>query len=133
MIDSIRRKVKVIDFDFAQNVIPGKTSTFYAGTPGYFSPEICKLRPYSLEKNQVWQLGVVLYELYFLASPFSNRDKNVKTLTLDIEAQMVVDAAVYGWRKHSRPLMKFLVRMLSKDEKLRPSLAEVSAFNFLAY
>jgi serine/threonine protein kinase len=43
-------------------------STFY-GTPLYISPELCHNEPYS-EKTDIWSLGVVLYELAALRTPF---------------------------------------------------------------
>lgn len=44
------------------------------GTPYYFSPELCKNRPYN-NKSDVWALGVVFYETLTLQRPF-----NAKTL-----------------------------------------------------
>lgn len=42
--------------------------TFY-GTPLYASPEICENQPYD-SKTDMWSLGVVLYELAALKTPF---------------------------------------------------------------
>jgi serine/threonine protein kinase len=67
-------KVKVIDFDLAQQVISDKMSKVYAGTRLYLSPQILQRDPYSLEKNQVWQLGCLLFALYFNYLPFENND-----------------------------------------------------------
>ena len=39
------------------------------GTPYYMSPEVCQSEPYTA-KSDVWSLGVILYELCALKSPF---------------------------------------------------------------
>ena len=39
------------------------------GTPYYFSPELCRSKPYN-NKSDVWALGVVLYELAMMKHPF---------------------------------------------------------------
>ena len=39
------------------------------GTPYYLSPEICMNKPYD-SKNDMWALGVVLYEMCTLKHPF---------------------------------------------------------------
>jgi serine/threonine protein kinase len=131
MINKNDLKIKVIDFDFSQFfVIQGKRSEIRAGTPGYFSPEIVKGIPYNLEKNQVWQLGCVLYKLYFLNVPFSNNDQNKETLTLNIKDKMdrdIISNPNRGFKPH---VMAFLEKMLEKDEVNRPTLKEVSEFNF---
>jgi serine/threonine protein kinase len=136
LINSRHFNVKIIDFDYAQDVKLGELSTFYGGTAGYLSPEIVKAVPYSLEKNQVWQLGCVLYELYFLVSAFSgdsSKPENFQTINSNVEMQMQMqmDLAPTAWLPHSLPVMEFLAKMLSKDEKMRPTLAEVAAFDFL--
>jgi serine/threonine protein kinase len=121
----------VIDFDLAQFVVQKKMSTFRGGTPGYYSPEMLKNVPYSLEKNQVWQLGCVLYKLYFSVMPFVN-DK--ESLNFDIIVKMDKDLAKsrrqFPDRGDSKPVMDFLTKMLSKDEKVRPTLDDVSKFDF---
>jgi serine/threonine protein kinase len=127
MINKNDLLIKVIDFDFAQKIIPGINSKFWGGTRGYLSPEVINFIPYSLEKNQVWQLGCVLYRLYFLSAAFND---NGETLQLDIKAKMVKDSSRNPNRGFKLPVMIFLEKMLSKDESIRPTLREVSNFNF---
>ncbi|CAE7903134.1 nek2 [Symbiodinium sp. KB8] len=46
-------------------------NTFY-GTPLYASPELCDNASYN-EKTDIWSLGVVLYELAALRTPFDGK------------------------------------------------------------
>ena len=48
------------------------------GTPYYLSPELCAEKPYN-EKNDVWALGCLLYEMCKQTQPFkANQSKNLK-------------------------------------------------------
>jgi serine/threonine protein kinase len=125
MIKSPEYEIKVIDYDFAQKVIQGQMSTFSGGTRGYRSPEQYQQIAYSLEKNQVWQLGAVLYKLYYLID-----------VSLPIKGYIDISSIPY-WRmdeklnpqrKHSPVIVKFLEKALSKDPADRPTLAEVSLY-----
>ena len=53
-------KILKEQFDFANTVI---------GTPYYLSPELCSEKPYN-EKNDVWALGCLLYEMCKQTQPF---------------------------------------------------------------
>ncbi|KAA6384020.1 MAG: putative CAMK family protein kinase [Streblomastix strix] len=44
-----------------------------AGTPYYYSPEICAGQSYN-HKSDVWSVGIVLYELCSLKKPFQGKD-----------------------------------------------------------
>jgi serine/threonine protein kinase len=55
------RKVKLIDFGFADN--SGRTLHAYCGTPSYMAPEIVLKKDYKGQQVDVWALGVVLYKL----------------------------------------------------------------------
>ena len=43
------------------------------GTPYYASPEIWRDKPYDY-KNDIWSLGVIVYELAMLEVPFKGQD-----------------------------------------------------------
>jgi serine/threonine protein kinase len=114
-------KVKVIDFDLAQKVIPGQKSDVFAGSSSYLSPQIVLKEPYSLEKNQVWQLGCLLYILYFSNHPFQNNFEIVqKDLYNDFLYYSRESASI------SIPDANFIARMLAKEEINRPTMKEVS-------
>ena len=52
-----------------------------AGTPYYLSPELCNSEPYG-KKSDIWALGIVLYELMMLTTPF--RGKNLQAVSARI-------------------------------------------------
>lgn len=65
-----RGTVKVGDFGIStilRNTV-GMAKTV-CGTPYYFSPELCKAKPYN-NKSDVWALGVLLYEMANVKHPF---------------------------------------------------------------
>jgi serine/threonine protein kinase len=66
-------EVKIVDYDFLR-CIKTKISS-KAGTPFYFSPEICESQPYSFESD-LWSLGVTLYKCLKNKFPFFAEDKN---------------------------------------------------------
>jgi serine/threonine protein kinase len=125
MIKQPENEIKVIDYDFAQKVITGQMSVFYGGTRAYLSPEQYAKTAYSLEKNQVWQLGAVLYKLYYLIDLSSHPHGYIDITTI---AHWKMDEKLNTQRKHSAPIVKFLQMALSKDPTKRPTLAEVSNY-----
>jgi serine/threonine protein kinase len=127
MIKSPGNEIKVIDFDFAQ-MVDSKLSKFFAGTVGYFSPELIKKTPYSLEKNQVWQLGVVLYNLYYVHDWVSNNHVNNGYIDITQPRNRKMDIQLNSQRNHSPEIVKFLHMALSLDPAKRPKLAEVSLY-----
>ena len=62
--------VKLGDFGVAKNLQNTlKKASTLIGTPSYLSPEIVMSKPYSF-KNDIWSLGVLLYEMISLKIPF---------------------------------------------------------------
>jgi serine/threonine protein kinase len=129
MIKSPGNEIKLIDYDIAQNVDTNK-SKFFVGTHGYLSPEQVKKKPYALEKNQVWQLGVVLYNIYYV----QDRTRNYHFLNfkgyIDNTRQRdrAIDDQLNSQRNYSPEIVKFLDMALSLDPRKRPTLAEVSLY-----
>jgi serine/threonine protein kinase len=126
MIKKTDMTIKVIDYDFAQKVADGKLSDFYFGTPVYHSPEIINKIMYSLEQNQVWQLGCVLFKLFFSITPFQTKDE---ILTLDI-TKRIEDLSKHINNYIAPALLQFLAKMLSKKFEDRPTLEDIMKFNF---
>jgi serine/threonine protein kinase len=99
-------------------VIPGGKSTFYAGTKLFFSPEIVQRIPYDLEKNTVWQLGCLLYVLYFNQNPFYD--------TYQILSDMIETHLLrYELRNYPQRSIELIAQMLAKFPKDRPYLHEI--------
>jgi len=62
--------VKLGDFGLGKAFEGTTMAQSTVGSPSYFSPEICRSKPYG-RKSDIWSLGVVLYELTTLTLPFS--------------------------------------------------------------
>jgi serine/threonine protein kinase len=68
----------------------------------------------------VWQLGCLLYVLYFIDFPFND---NNEILNLNLRLKISLEA-----RAIPTHIAKFLRMMLSKEENDRPTLAQVYDF-----
>eukprot|EP01012_Entosiphon_sulcatum_P031746 TRINITY_DN40452_c0_g1_i1.p1 TRINITY_DN40452_c0_g1~~TRINITY_DN40452_c0_g1_i1.p1 ORF type:complete len:505 (+),score=106.77 TRINITY_DN40452_c0_g1_i1:64-1578(+) len=88
------------------------------GTPYYFSPELCRNKPYN-SKSDVWALGCIVYELCTLQHAFEA--KNMKMLMQKIvKGTYPPIPACY-----SQELGDVIRWMLTKDETKRPSITQL--------
>jgi serine/threonine protein kinase len=94
------------------------------GTPYYFSPEICRNKPYSF-KSDVWALGVVCYEMMALRVPFDAQ--NLPQLRERILATKPMPPP----QQYSKDLVKMIAAMLAKGPERRPTVSQVLAMPFL--
>lgn len=127
MVHKKTLEVKIIDFDLSQKVYKvyrGGQSKAWVGTFIYLPPEILNKKEYSLEKAQVWELGVVLFNLLFSNLPFQNVDE---ILTLNITPKIGYHSVIKSRFQHATEI-DFLASMLSKDPNLRPTLDQVETF-----
>ena len=65
--------------DFGLSTILTNTVAYaktMCGTPYYFSPELCKNKPYN-NKSDVWSLGCIFYEMCTLQHAFDGRNIKV--------------------------------------------------------
>eukprot|EP01004_Peranema_trichophorum_P002859 NODE_1887_length_1767_cov_42.545620_g1604_i0.p1 GENE.NODE_1887_length_1767_cov_42.545620_g1604_i0~~NODE_1887_length_1767_cov_42.545620_g1604_i0.p1 ORF type:complete len:523 (+),score=123.05 NODE_1887_length_1767_cov_42.545620_g1604_i0:95-1663(+) len=88
------------------------------GTPYYFSPELCKNKPYN-SKSDVWALGCILYEMCTLRHAFDA--KNMKVLLQKI-LKGVYPPIPTGY---SQELSSLIQCILVKDELKRPSVTQL--------
>ena len=61
MIDG--ENVKIIDFGLSRSIESHDDITLFKGSPIYMSPENMNNRPYTPEKNDIWSLGLIFYQL----------------------------------------------------------------------
>lgn len=69
MLTNNKKTIKITDFGFAK---PTYQSLHHSmcGSPLYMAPEILHKKPYST-KTDLWSIGVILYEMLFGTTPFS--------------------------------------------------------------
>lgn len=120
MINRRTLDIKIIDFGLSQEVNQrnGGMSKQIIGSFFYLSPEIIEQRKYSIEKAEVWQLGVVLYALFFSDFPFLDRDD----ILFKDEKRLITRNSAKYFRFDSADL---LASMLSKNPSDRPTFDDV--------
>lgn len=111
--------VKMGDFGIAKclDLTIDKVKTI-VGTPYYLSPELLSNKPYSF-KNDIWALGVLLYEMSALRMPFEA--PNLPLLSLKIlkcQYTPVPD-------KYSKELRMLISVCLNVDPNRRPSVKDI--------
>jgi len=116
--------VRLMDFGIAAGKEFTRLTTVGAriGTPTYMSPEQARGLPLD-EKSDVYSLGVVLYEALVGEPPFQGDFEQVAR-------KQIHERPVPPIQKNPEihpTLNDLLMRMLEKDPKKRPSLAEVIA------
>ena len=99
-----------------------------SGTLMFNSPERINDEPYK-EKEDVWALGVTMYQLSSFALPFDAKNKNKvaimkKIADLDITHQKI--------ENRSKELNDLIDALLQKDHNKRPSIKELILNNPIA-
>lgn len=90
------------------------------GTPYYFSPELCRNKPYN-NRSDVWAMGVVLYELATGKHPF---DGNSMTQLMQRIVRNSVPSVPSNYSKEMRQLCDLC---LQKDPSRRPNIKQLLA------
>ena len=94
------------------------------GTPYYMPPEACQSEPYS-SKSDVWALGVILYELCTLRQPFQCDN------LLGLVFKIVQDDPDPIPTTYSPELQELVRKLMNKDQKKRPSTAEILKMDYV--
>ena len=109
---------KIIDFGFAK-VIMGRSYTL-CGTPEYLSPELVTSKGHS-KGVDYWALGVLMFEMLFLYSPFCGPDQDPnqhqQILRNIVKGKFVNPGR--GDKAESSKIGKLISLMLQKDERKR--------------
>jgi serine/threonine protein kinase len=88
------------------------------GTPYYFSPELCRNKPYN-SKSDVWALGCILYEMCTLRHAFDG--KNMKMLMQKILKGVYPPIS----SSYSQDLANLIKLILVRDETKRPTVTQI--------
>ena len=107
--------VKISDFGVGRELTTDldMAHTFY-GTPCYLSPELCLRRPYNTQTD-MWSLGIILYELCSLRSPFRGENP--------LELMQAIINGEYQDVPSTQPvfLRNLIQNLLKQDPTARPT------------
>lgn len=118
-------KVKLGDFGIAKVLdSTAQLCKTQIGTPYYLSPEICEGKRYN-SKTDIWSLGCILYELCTLKHPFDASNMNA-LLACIIRGRYTPVSNTY-----SSDLRNLISKMLTKDQKARPSINQIIMLPFI--
>jgi serine/threonine protein kinase len=105
--------VTLIDFGLATRQ---SWSNEAVGTPMYMPPETKRSEHHSVQKADMWSLGIVLYVMMFDMFPFDGHD--TQCVTLDIPPC-------------EKPIRNILTKLLSKSPRQRPSCAKLLTMEWM--
>jgi serine/threonine protein kinase len=91
------------------------------GTPYYFSPELCKNRPYN-NRSDIWAMGVVLYEMMTTKHPYDANSMQ------QLMQRIVRSAYAPVPTTYSRELRQLLDACLEKEPMRRPNIKQLLSF-----
>ena len=128
----MKAKIKIIDFEFSKYLEKGKLTYTTLGSPSYMSPLLLyklnssknnKNKGYD-EKEEIWSLGIIFYELLVGKNPFEAEDM----------AELVekVEKGIYKIPSNiSKEAVSFMNGMIQYDSNKRLTIDELSCHNFL--
>eukprot|EP01018_Ginkgo_biloba_P021899 Gb_04848 [translate_table: standard] len=113
--------IKLVDFGYAAQFVPGRKLKGMVGTPFYVAPEVLEGKEYT-EKVDVWSAGVTLYILLSGIPPF-----------WDETPQLIFECVKRGtfffpadpWHSISPSAIHLITQMLCKDADKRLSAEQV--------
>ena len=113
--------VKLADFGMCkEDVIDGKTTSTFCGTPDYIAPEIVEERPYTSSVDW-WALGVLMYEMMAGQPPFEADNEE------DLFDAIVKDEVLYPiWlsREATSILRGYLTKNPARRLGCQPGIGE---------
>ena len=94
------------------------------GTPFYLSPEMFQSKSYRYEPD-IWALGIILYELCELRTPFQDANSFCNLMNKAIYEEIKPIS-----KKYSVELQSLVSSLLTRDMERRPSIQEILSFLF---
>lgn len=119
-------RAKIGDFGLSRILEQSKEANTLCGTISYMAPEVCKNMPYSFPAD-IWSLGVILYELISLESPFKSENSNMLSVVHNIcETEPVLLPGDY-----TKELTDLCYWMLKKNWEERPTAYDLIATDYM--
>lgn len=98
----------------------------FCGTYEYMAPEIADRKPHNY-KVDIWSLGVLLYELIYLHTPFRDNNEMDKKIIMEniMQKEPVFDDIINENAK------ELILSLLNKNPEKRPDIKEVLASKWI--
>lgn len=118
LVDSVNRKIKLIDFGFATCFGSDKKAKTFCGTPSYMAPEIIARKEYYGPPVDIWAAGVLLYVMLTGSFPFKgNSDKELY--------KSILKGYVVFPEYLSIAAKQIIMKMLCQDAQKRPRACDL--------
>ena len=115
---------KLADFGVSRILGPEKWATTYAGTPGYWAPEV-RYQSKHDGRCDIFSLGLVLLECATGGNPLAKiRNGELYKLCMDNKLHSILFEAVFKW---TDSFSSVIMEMLSCDRNTRLTVADLMA------
>ena len=114
-------KIKIGDFGLAKTLTFQNQAKTNVGAPAYLSPEILNDQPYDY-KSDIWNLGIILYELTQLKHPFINDDISVEKRVTFMKKGKFIE---FNNTNYSDKLLNLIPNLLKVDLNERYNINQI--------
>jgi NIMA (never in mitosis gene a)-related kinase len=114
-------KIKIGDFGLAKTLAFQNQAKTNVGAPAYLSPEILNDEPYDY-KSDIWNLGIILYELTQLKHPFINDDIGVEKRVSFMKKGKFIE---FNNTNYSDKLLNLIPNLLKVDLNERYNINQI--------
>ena len=122
-----KMEIKLGDFGLATKLdFDGEKKRTICGTPNYIAPEVLEGKTGHSYEVDVWSLGVIIYTLIIGKPPFETSDVKTTYKRIRMNAYTFPDHVII-----SDAARDLITQILNGDPKMRPTLDEIIAHDFL--
>ena len=106
--------IKIGDFGISKQLINKNKASTKIGSEYYISPEIIQDQPYDY-KSDIWNLGIILYELTQLKHPFEDNKISIEKKINNIKKGKYFDFSNINYSSNLLNLIKDLLKVNSNE------------------
>jgi len=136
----VGERLKLIDFGIAKRIASNTTNISRensVGTISYMAPEAVKQGTLKIGRpSDIWSLGIILYQMVYMKSPFAHLDPMQRLFALTDPAVGIEFPEEHRLANHCTAtkgaLMDVLQRCLQRDPRKRPGMKELLEHPFLS-